>query len=223
MFDIVYALNKFESKVNEYETKEMHQNLIMFYGDSAFTRWSEAFGNENLENEIRMKDGSVAAVNHGLGGSTADQLLYWYSRMVRPYKPRALVLKAYSNDLDHNYSAEQIVFLQSRILDWARIDMPGIKLFVCDAQPQNKEKEQKLTAYYHRREYNELMKTYCEQHDDVTMTWLSRNPELYDNPEDIGNYAKVRDDIWVEDGIHFNNEGYRIYRDFWLKQLDELL
>ena len=223
MFDIVYALNKFESKVNEYETKEMHQNLIMFYGDSAFTRWSECFGNKNLENEIRMKDGALAAVNHGLGGSTADQLLYWYSRMVRPYKPRALVLKAYSNDLDHNYSAEQIVFLQSRILDWARIDMPGIKLFVCDAQPQYKEKELKLTAYYHRKEYNELMKNYCEKHDDVTMTWLSRNPELYDNPEDIGNYAKVRDDIWVEDGIHFNNEGYRIYRDFWLKQLDELL
>lgn len=165
----------------------------------------------------------VFAVNHGLGGSTAEQLLYWYNRMVKTWKPRALVLKAYSNDLDRSYSVDEIIFLQARILEWARVDMPGIKMFVCDAQPQRKEKELKMTAYHHRLEYNERMSQYCAKHDDVTMVWQSRISEFYNNPEDLGDYSKVRDDLFVEDGVHFNREGYEIYKRFWLEQLDELL
>ena len=45
-----------------------------------------------MEEEVRMKDGSQAIINHGFGTSSADDLLYYYDRMVRPYKPRALVL-----------------------------------------------------------------------------------------------------------------------------------
>lgn len=223
MFDVRSKVNAFSTLVKEYEEAEIQEGLIMFYGDSAFTRWKEEQGNAELEDVIRMKDGSRATVNHGLGGSTAEQLLYWYNRMVKAWKPRALVLKAYSNDLDRSYSVDEIIFLQARILEWARVDMPGIKMFVCDAQPQRKEKELKMTAYYHRMEYNERMSQYCAKHDDVTMVWQSRIPDLYTNPEDVGDYSKVRDDLFVEDGVHFNKEGYEIYKQFWLEQLDELL
>lgn len=223
MYDVRIAVNKFKSQVAEYEEQPIKEGLIMFYGDSGFTRWSEAHGNTNLTDDIRKKDGSIAAVCHGLGGSNADQLLYWYPRMVRPWKPRALVLKVYNNDRDRNYSPEEIVFLQSRIFEWARTDMPGIKMFVCDAQPILKDKDRIDTWYYHQKEYNELISAYCEKHDDVTMVWQSRNPELYVNSQDVGDYTKIREDIFIEDQVHFNKTGYEICKRFWLEQLKDLL
>lgn len=223
MLDVKCSITSFEKDVKAYEEKGIQEGLIMFYGDSGFTRWSEKHGNTNLADDIRRKDGSLAAVCHGLGGSTVDQLLYRYPRMVRPWKPRALVLKVYNNDRDVNYAPDEIIFLQSRLLEWARTDFPGIKLYVCDAQPLILDKNRKNTWYYHQKEYNELLEQYCAKHDDTTMVWQSRNPDLYLDPKDIGDYTKVREDLFIEDQVHFNKQGYEIYKNFWLRQLDDIL
>jgi hypothetical protein len=223
MLDVKCKIEAFGKNVEEYESAGIQEGLIMFYGDSGFTRWCERCGNPNMSDVIRRKDGSPAVVCHGLGGSTIDQLLYRYPRMVRPWKPRALVLKVYNNDRDVNYAPDEIIFLQSRLLEWARTDFPGIKLYVCDAQPLLLDKDRKNTWYYHQKEYNELLEQYCARHNDTTMVWQSRNPDLYLNPEDIGDYTKVREDLFIEDQVHFNAEGYEIYKNFWLKQLDDIL
>ena len=223
MLDVKCSITHFEKDVKTYEEKGIQEGLIMFYGDSGFTRWSEKHGNANLADVIRRKDGSLAAVCHGLGGSTVDQLLYRYPRMVRPWKPRALVLKVYNNDRDVNYAPDEIIFLQSRLLELARTDFPGIKLYVCDAQPLLLEKDRKNTWYYHQKEYNELLEQYCARHEDTTMVWQSRNPDLYLDPKDIGDYTKVREDLFIEDKVHFNKEGYELYKNFWLRQLDDIL
>ena len=216
-------MDRYEKSAQAFENKPIEKGMILFYGSSGFARWSPKFGYRPLEEDIRMKDGSPAAVCHGLGGSTIDQLLYRYPRMVRPWKPRALVLKVYNNDRDVNYSPDEIIFLQSRLLEWARTDFPGIKLYVCDAQPLLLDKDRKNTWYYHQLEYNELLEHYCSKHADTTMVWQSRNPDLYLNPEDIGDYTKIREDLFIEDQVHFNAQGYEIYKNFWLKQLDDIL
>ena len=223
MFNIRGRITQYEKDMAAYEAKGIREGLIMFYGDSAFTRWSEKHGNHNLEDDIRMKDGSVAAVNHGLGGSNTEQLLYRYNRMVKPWKPRALVLKTYNNDRDAGYTPTEIVFLQSRILEWARRDFPGIKLYVCDAQAMMLGKDRKAAWYYHQLEYNELIEAYCAKHEDVKLVKISCIPELYENQNDIGDYSKVRTDLWIEDLVHFNSKGYEVFKNFWLRELDELL
>ena len=223
MFDIRGRITQYEKEMTEYENKGIQEGLIMFYGDSAFTRWSEKFGNTNLEDDICMKDGSVAAVNHGLGGSNTEQLLYRYNRMVKPWKPRALVLKTYNNDRDAGYTPNEIVFLQSRILEWVRRDFPGIKLYVCDAKPILLDKDRKLIWYHHQLEYNDLIAAYCAKHEDVKLVKLSCMPELYENEEESGDYTKVRTDVWIEDQVHFNAKGYELFKDFWLRELDDLL
>lgn len=223
MYDIKIPINKYEKEIIAYEEKGIQEGLIMFYGDSYFTRWSAKYGNRELEDDIRMKDGSIAAVNHGLGGSTAEQLLYRYPRMVKPWKPRALVLKVYNNDRDRSYSPAEIIFLQSRILEYARTDMPGIKLYVCDAQPILKQKDVQDIWYYHQMEYNQRIAEYCARHADVKLVKCSCNPYFFHDPAEIGDYAKIRSDIFIEDQVHLNPKGYELYRKFWLEQLDDIL
>lgn len=222
MYDIHKELNKFENRVEKYESVPVKEGLIMFYGDSGFTRWCHEYDNNNLEDDIRGKNGEIAVVNHGLGGSNTDQLLYWYPRMVRPWKPKVLVFKAYVNDRAQGYTANEIMFLQSRLFEYARTDMEGIKIIVSDAQPYTKNRGVGYIAK-HQAEYHELLMNYCAKHDDVTIAWTSRIPELYNDPADIGNYDLIRDDLYIEDKVHFNKEGYRIYADFWREQLKDYL
>ena len=73
------------------------------------------------------------------------------------------------------------------------------------------------------RDYNNLMRAYCEKYDDCTFVEHTKSPLFYDNPEDIGSYEKIRTDIFVEDQVHYNQKGYDAYREFFLEVLDDIL
>ena len=133
--------NKYEKDVLTFEARPSETGKIVFYGSSGFTRWTEKYHHRPLEEDIRMKDGSPAAVNHGFGGSTAEEGLYYYDRLVKPWEPRALVIATYANDGMYGYSPEQVMDVLARLLAWARTDFPGIKLFLVEPHPNPKGKE----------------------------------------------------------------------------------
>ena len=217
------GLKHYENEVLAYERQPIQKGLILFYGSSGFTRWKrEKYDHRPLEEEIRRKDGSVAAVNHGVGGSTAEDLLYYYDRLVRPWEPRALVLRVWPNDRAQGYSPAEIMFLCSRILAYARADFPGIRLYACDVTPQKRSIGDKLWLS-HAKQFNSLLHDYCASHDDTTYICQAAFPGFYRDPADVGDYFKIRQDIFVEDGVHFTQEGYDIYRDLFLQALDDIL
>ena len=220
----VSNLRRLEEKyVLKYEQEELEEGLIMFYGDSGFTRWKSSWGHRPLEEDIRMKDGSKAAINHGFGTSTAEEQLYFYDRLVRPWRPRALVLKTYGNDAGFNYSPEEILFLQSRIIEYARHDMPGIRFYLCDVTPAPNRMNLPSASYNQIMEYNRLLKEYCERHDDCTFVCHTESPLFYNDASDAGSYDTIRTDMYVEDNSHFNQKGYDKYQEFFLKVLDDIL
>ena len=196
------------------------QDLIMFYGASNFTRWSEKWGHRPLEEDIRRKDGSRAAVNHGFGTSTSEELLYYYSRLVRPWKPRALVLSCFGNGIAAGYSAGEVMACNARVLDWARHDFPGIRLYLCNCHPNTTAPNALRVAA--RVEYNELVRDYCLRHDDTTLVDATTFPALWEEGH-MGQYDHPRPELYVEDHVHFNQAGYDVYRDFFLQALDDIL
>ena len=175
-----------------------------------------------------MKDGSLAVVNHGFGTSTSEELLYYYDRMVRPWEPRALVVATYANDGMYGYGPEQVMANLSKILHWARTDFPGIKLYVVEPHPHPKGKDVTLPDKWNngqnkRKHFVEMLEIYEQTHEDTTLIRLWNRPEFFETPEDLGNFRKVRDDIFVADGVHPNQAGYDILRDIFLAALDDIL
>ena len=78
MFDIPMDLKSLESSIVAYEQEPIEKGKILFYGHSLFTRWgSPQYGYRRMDQDIRMKDGSLAVVNHGFGTSTVEELLYY--------------------------------------------------------------------------------------------------------------------------------------------------
>ena len=229
MYDIPFAVNWLEKEIVKYEQEPIEKGKILFYGHSLFTRWgSPNWGYRRLDEDIRMKDGSLACVNHGFGTSTAEELLYYYDRMVRPWAPRALVLVTYANDGMYSYDVEDIMRNIGKICSWARTDFPGIKIFLVQDHPRPNGKgytgrEMWNSSRLRRERYHQLLRLYADSHEDTTLVELWNRPEFFETPEDVGDYKKVRDDIFVEDKVHPNQAGYDILRDIFLEVLDELL
>jgi lysophospholipase L1-like esterase len=181
-----------------------------------------------MDEDIRMKDGSLAVVNHGFGTSTSEEQLYFYDRMVRPWEPRALVIATYGNDAMYGYGPEQTMINLSKMLHWARTDFPGIKLFVVQPHPTPSGKDSKLPDKWNngankRKVFLEMLDIYEQTHDDTKIIRLWNQPELFETPEDVGDFHKVREDIFAADRVHPNQEGYDIMGKIFREALDELL
>jgi lysophospholipase L1-like esterase len=229
MFDIQPNLRDLEASIVAYEQEPIEKGKILFYGHSFFTRWgSPKWGYRRLDEDIRMKDGSLACVNHGFGTSTSEELLYYYDRMVRPWEPRALVLGTYANDGMYGYDVEDIMRNIGKICAWARTDFPGIKIFLMEDHPRPNGKGATIRDIWNsgkqrRERYHRLLRAYADMHEDTTVVQLWNRPEFFETPEDVGDFRKVRDDIFVDDKVHPNQEGYDIFGKIFREALDELL
>ena len=198
-----------EAAVQKYEAETVEEGQIVFYGASNFTRWSTAWEHRPLREELLGKSGKPCCVNRGFGSSCAEHQLYYYDRMVRPLKPKVLVYSAlYGNGKAFGYSTAENWELAQRVLIYAMTDFPDIRIYLEGAGVARDTTEASMPE---RLEYNGWLKAFADQYPNVTyVDKLSCMPLR----------AK---DIFVEDGIHYNQKGYDLYADFYREVLKEEL
>lgn len=229
MFEVPINLKWLEEEVVAYEQEKIEKNKILFYGHSIFTRWGGGqWGMRRLDEDIRMKDGALAVVNHGFGTSTSEELLYYYPRLVRPWEPRGLVIMSLANDGLYGMSVEQTLNNIFKLCHWARTDFPGIRIYLVEPHPYPKMMATVFPDHWnselHRKNsYSAAIDLYAQTHSDTTMIRLWNCPGFFEAPGEVGNANKIRKDIFDGDGVHFNQEGYDILAAVFREQLDELL
>ena len=227
MFGAKAPVNRYDHWLARFDENPIQEGMILLYGHSLFTRCGRMcaeWGNPNIEEEVRMKDGKQAIINHGFGGSNAEDQLFYYSRLVRPWKPRALLLACGGNDVSLPYSAKDVMELQARIIQWARADFPGIPIYCFNRTPSPSWRREAATprSRHLRAEHNVFLEDFCARMENCHYIPLQNQAMFFENPEDIGDYNKVRDDIFVEDG-HLNSKGYGLFMDLVRELLDDLL
>ncbi|MBR2309596.1 MAG: hypothetical protein IKA47_03575 [Oscillospiraceae bacterium] len=226
MYGSRLEVKRFEDRIVKHEAYPVEEGKILFYGHSLFTRCSNITNfkqNPMIEECVRMKDGTKAVINHAFGTSSADDLLYYYYRMVKPYKPRALVLATMDNDTGFGYSAKDVMEILARIVHWAKADFPGIKVYCFSAGVSVKHKDAVNIYTRKRDEFNQYLKLFCEHTEDCTYVPFNEAAFLYEDAADIGDYNKIREDIFMPDQNHFNPEGYAMFMDYIKVLLDDLL
>jgi len=67
-----------------------------------------------------------------------------------------------------------------------------------------------------------MSKAYAYSHDDVTLIDFLTFPALFQEGH-VGDYNYPQPELYVEDGAHFNQAGYAVYRDIFLEVLDDVL
>lgn len=93
----------FEQEVNDLRersrAKGMQDKLVLFYGSSSFTLWSD----------IEQHFPEYILAKHGFGGSTLEDCVTHFDRLVADFDPRAIVLYAGDNDLADGATPERVL------------------------------------------------------------------------------------------------------------------
>ena len=194
-----------EDAVLEYEKEEIKTGKIVFYGPSNYTRWSKKYGMKPLSEVLRGKSGAECVINRGFGSSCSEHQLYYYPRMVRPLAPKVLVYTFFGNAKAFGYSIEENWELAQRVIAYARTDFPDIKIYLIGAHRQQKE-------------YNVSELGNAKRFDSLLRNFADDTPNCYFvSPMD---YEPLnRTDIFVDDGVHYNQTGYDIYAEFYKEVL----
>ena len=217
-----YELDHYETDVKAIEARGVKTGKIVFYGPSTFTRWSRAYGNVPLEEAMIARDGSKVCLNHGFGGCTWHQLNANYERLVKPYAPKAVVFSGYGNDMGKGYNNHEILIMIEYLCERIRTDFPGIPMYLVDVPPKPN-KTYTVSELERYRQLGQMVKEYCDAHEDCHFVAESMNPYYYTDPQYVGTYTHVRSDIFIEDNTHFNAEGYALRAAFWRGILYDLL
>ena len=189
-----------EEAVRKYEEEPIKKGGIVFYGPSDFTRWSKKWGMKPLESELLGKSGAECCINRGFGSSCSEHQLYYYPRMIRPLEPRVLVYKSHGNSECFGYTLEETFELAQRVIAYTLADFPETEIYLVSAARGRDLTEEKIAE---RRKYNSWLRELAE-----------KTPRCH--YIDTFEYEPLfRKDIFVEDGVHFNQEGYDIIADFY--------
>ena len=187
---IIEDLN-FELEIQNLEKSIENQkdliDPIVFYGSSTIRLW------KGMKNDFK----GLNVINLGFGGALIKDLSKNFSRLFRKIKPSVIVLYLGGNDLTLGYSAEKVVKKIKKFLELVFKNYPNIKIINMSIKPS-----------FER--INDIKK--IEKINSLMTAESSRNKNLIQLNfyEKIINKGVINQSLYLRDGLHFNDLGYKI-------------
>jgi lysophospholipase L1-like esterase len=183
---------RFEADVQKYEAADKAsappKNAILLAGDSQFFRWS------TLKEDLP----DYTIINRGIDSFTTPDLIHFADRLVLPYKPRMIVLHVGGNDVTQGRTPEQVVGDFKAFVAKVRPALPNVPIAFSSLTPGPGRWNQAEV----RKATNLAVKQFVATQKNLLFI------DLWDamlTPD-----GQPREDLWVEDRIHPNHEGYLI-------------
>lgn len=181
-------IEKFE---NADKVSRPPEGAVLVTGASSIVRWHPT---------IKEDLAPLTVIPRGFGGSTMEDALYWLDRVALAYKPRAIVI--YEGDNDTGRFAvppAKIAEQFSAILGKIHQALPKARVYVIGIKPS----VSRWAVWPESVKANELLQALALKDDLVTYIDVAK-PMLQAD-------GKVMTDIFVDDNLHLNPKGYRIW------------
>lgn len=164
------------------------QGAILFIGSSTIVRW-KTLAEDFPEHQV---------INRGFGGSQIADSVFYADRIVIPYRPRMIVLRAGGNDIHAGKTPEEVAADFKAFVEKVRARLPEVRIayMTINASPSrwaNVEREKRA---------NQLIKEYIASGENMDYI------DTFDAT--LGADGAPREDLFVKDRLHFNEEGYKI-------------
>jgi lysophospholipase L1-like esterase len=182
-WDDVQAIKKFD------ELYQTPPHPILFVGSSSIRKWDGlqvTFGNYNV-------------INRGIGGAVIKDIVFYLNDIVFPYQPRQIVLYVGENDVPNaTLTADSILNQTKKLFRLIRAKLPYTPIIYISFKPSpsRDEFQQKATQAV------KLIKTFMASEKNVVFV------DVYSLMLKNGN---SRPELFVEDQLHLNAEGYKIW------------
>lgn len=183
---------RFEKDVQAYEAADKAspppQGAILLVGDSQFYRW------KTVQEDLA----GYTVINRGVDSFQFSDLLYFFDRLVLPYKPRLIVLHIGGNDVHGGKTPERLLADFKTFVEKARAVFPQAPIAFTSITPG----PGRWSEAEGRKQANRTIRDYVATQKNLHFI------DLWDamlTPD-----GKPREDLWVEDRIHPNHAGYLI-------------
>jgi lysophospholipase L1-like esterase len=178
----------FEKQDREYRPPS---GAILFVGSSSIRFW------KSLEEDMAP----LPVINRGFGGSKIPALFHYMKRIVKPYKPRMVVVYSGDNDMSIGriQSPEEVSANLAAFAEQLHRDLPETTIYVLSIKPS----PARIEFWPAMQRANELIRRFADGKSFIRFVDVS-TPLL----DGAGN---PRREFFVFDRIHMNAQGYRIW------------
>ncbi len=187
-----HDFGKWEKEIAAYEqmdsTNPAPKAGVVFIGSSTVRLW-KTLAQDFPEHKV---------INRGFGGSEITDATHFAERVVFPYAPRKIFLRAGGNDLWAGKSPEQVFADFREFVTKIQAKLPAAEITFISLSPS--------IARWKQAEAERAVNTMVEQ-------YVRGKPRL----EYIDTYGMVlgtdgqpRPELFVADKLHFNAEGYKL-------------
>jgi len=183
---------RWEKEVATYEASDRTNAPLkggtVFIGSSTVRLW------KTLPQDLP----GLQPINRGFGGTDIEDAMHFADRIVFPYLPKNVFLRAGGNDLWNGKSPEEVFghfkeFVETIQNRLPRTEVTFVSLSPSLARWSQAQREKKL---------NELIAAYVRGKSRLGYI------ETYDVP--LGKDGKPRAELFVSDKLHFNDAGYKL-------------
>ena len=187
-----HDFGKWEKEIAAFERRDRTNppptNAVLFIGSSTIRFWT-TLAKDFPEQQV---------INRGFGGSEIADSTHFADRIVFPYAPRAIFLRAGGNDINAGKSPEAVFADFKDFTTTVHAKLPDVEIFFisCTHTParwKNRELEKTM---------NHLIEEYIRQTPHLTY--------IESGALAIGTNGLPRAELFRKDKLHFNAAGYQL-------------
>ena len=173
------------------------KKTIVFTGSSSIRLWKDV--------QERFPDHQV--LNTGFGGSQFSDLQHYLDELILNYNPVKVFIYEGDNDVFAKKRPRKIIQIAQDIIDTLQHREPDMEIVLISAKPS-------ISRWKFRGRYRRLNR---KLHKLASET---KGIDYVDVWYPMLDKRKVRQDIFIEDGLHMNSKGYDIWYDVIKNYMD---
>ncbi len=185
------------------DVEKYSDKAIMFLGSSYIRLW------KNIREDVKYSQ----IIHRGFGGSNLSDVAYYVKRIVYPHHPKAIFIYV-GNDItagEKDKSPDQVLEIYKYVVKMIREKYPTVPITWFAISPS----ERRWAKWNEVQQANALIKAFCDA-----------NPNLYfvDSAHKfLGNDGKLITSLYLDDRLHYNEEGYKVWGKNIRKQIKVIL
>lgn len=185
--------SKWEPEIRKFEEADRlsppPKAAVLFVGSSSFRMWKT----------MAEDFAGIPVINRGFGGSEMEYLVRYADRIILPYEPRAVLVYAGDNDLAKGKEPERVLAEYRALVGKVRARMPDVPIGFVAVKASIKrwaiaDKIRALNAAVAAYSAGEKGQFFVDVFTPM-----------------LGPDGSPRKDLFLEDGLHLNREGYALW------------
>jgi lysophospholipase L1-like esterase len=191
----------FDREIRNFVMHDRHfpapSNSVLFVGSSSIRMWNSLNGDFP---ELKI-------IHRGFGGSTAEDAVRYMEEIILPYDASTIVIYEGDNDVMRGYSGQKISDDMRKIIDRVSSENSETKILIVSPKPSIS----RMHVWDKYKAAHSALVLLANEYENVEFVDVST--PMFDKN------GKLKEEIFVSDGVHMNEAGYAIWTQILREKL----